>query len=558
MKRLFIVGFFLLLFTNMAVLGAKAQETPVDPAAYTPARATRYVEMRSDESGLAALDALSQTAGGAESGALIDSMVAPRIRQWLPDVDFRADILPWLGDRFAMSAATTQAGTELDDFVFVLPIGDAAGAQAFVEHVARGTAPEDRGGVQVYTIGTSKLAVGGSVIWLGAGTTIDSLFSFALENLSQNAAYQQVRAALPTDAPVTLYVSGNFVASEVDSIFGTPTGDPTLGALWQAALRVHPAQSAAEDALLTLPPLNGMGLAAQSSDAQADFTVALSLNAQYPAPALPTTSAGTALLDVLPTDSTVVFTSYDLGVPLLAGAGIAVLTQPVMGETFSSVINTLDANAATPTPMPTPEAMTAETMLTDVEPALRQIESTMGMTLADLYPLINGEYAFVQFPNGEGTGQALYLQSANPQRLIETLERVSHLVLANPDPVEQIFTLEQTTIATTAVTMVSSPYLSEPLVIGILPENVLFVTPESSAPHVLDAATAAVPSPLAAMRDADGTAQEAFFVLSGNELQTLSAIIIGSGVPAPFSSLSGTLDARENGLFVLHLSAVTE
>jgi hypothetical protein len=558
MKRSLIVCFFLLLLTNAALLSVQAQEAPIDPAAYTPARATRYVEMRSDESGIEALDALSETAAGEGSETLIDSMVAPRIRQRLPDVDFRADILPWLGERFAMSAATAQAATELDDFVFVLPIGDAAGAQAFVERVASGAAPEDRGGVQVYTIGSSKLAVSDTVVWLGAGTTIDSLFSFALENLSQNAAYQQIRAALPADAPVTLYVSGSFVASEVDSIFGMPTSDPSLATLWQTALRLHPAQSDAEDALWALPPLKGIGLAAQSSATQADFILALSVNAQYPAPTLPSASAGSALLDMLPTESTVVFTSYDLGVPLLAGAGVAALTTPVVGETFSTIINTLDTSAATPTPPPTPGPVTAETLLAELQPALRQIESTMGMTLADLYPLINGEYAFVQFPNGEGSGQALYLQSANPQHLIETLERVSHLVLANPDPLEQIFTVEQTTIGNTAVTLVSSPYLSERLALGILPGNVLFVTQESSATLVLDAAAAAASSPHTAARDAYGTAQEAFFFLSGNDLQALSALIIGSGVPAPFSSLAGALDVRENGLFVLRLSAVTE
>lgn len=555
MKRWLIVGILLFAFTNIT-LPAAAQDTTVDPAAYLPARATIYVEFRSDESGLTALDSLTDLSirlSGVAQGGLIDDLVVQRVAKLLPGVDFRADILPWLGERMALSAAS---GTNLqqDDFVFVLPIRDAAGAQAFVERAAAGAAPEDAGGVQVYTIGETKLAVGGSVMWLGTGATIDNLFNFALENLSQNPAYQQVRAALPADAAITAYVSGSLIADAVQQSTGEP-GTPDAAVFWQAALRLHPAQSAAEAALLALPDLNGVGFAVQITETQADLTAALSVNAQYPAPTLTTASAGSALLDVIPTDSVFAFSSYDLMLPaFIEGIG-AYITAPVFAALGYPITNALQSTAATP--IPVPEVVTVETILAELEPTIRQAESTMGLSRDELYSLINGEYTFAAFPNGElRIGMALYLQSADPQRLIDTLDRVSHLLLTNPDPVEQLFTLEQATIGNTTVTLIGSPNLSERLVLGILNANVLFVTLESSAQRIIDAANDAALSSASTWRDQFGAGQEAFFYAETNTIQNALTALVGN-TPPPFTSLSGTLDVRENGLFVLRVSGTT-
>jgi hypothetical protein len=559
MKRLLIVSILLFAFTSIT-LPAVAQTATVDPAAYIPARATIYIELRTDESGIAVLDGLTDLTtaiSGMTQGSLIDDLVMRHVTELLPGVDFQADILPWLGERMALSAATTMGtNPQPDDFVFVLPIGDAAGAQAFVERVA-GAAPQDAGGVQVYTIGDAKLGVGTAVMWLGTGTTIDSLFSFALENLSQDPSYQQVRGALPTDAAITAYISGSLIADAVQQS-SSESSMPDAAVFWQAALRLHPAQSAAEDALLALPSLNGVGFAVQITETQVDLTAALSVNAQYPAPTLTTASAGSALLDLLPADSMFAFSSYDVPVvSLLFGGLFAPLASIDTQEILDNIVSGLEGTPApTPTPTPVPELVTVDTILAELEPVVRQAESTMGLSRNELYALINGEYALAAFPNGANVGVALYLQSADPQRLIDTLDHVSHLLLTNPDPVEQLFTLEQTTISSTEVILVSSPNLSERLALGILNGNVLFITPESSAQHVTEAASDTTPSPATPLRDQFGSGQEAFFFADLPALQAAFSALVGEGesTPPPLSSVSGALDMRENGLFVLRIS----
>ena len=151
-----------------------------------------------------------------------------------------------------------------------------------------------------------------------------------------------------------------------------PPSMPAFAAIIEAALRLHPAQSAAEDALLQFPSLDGIGLALQVSDGQIDTTAILSLNANYPAPTLTTATAGTALLSLIPGDSFVVLDSYDLSVTTLPLAALTYL-GPAIGNIFTNIVTDLNSGALLPTPTPTPSPtpappLTADAIIAQVQP----------------------------------------------------------------------------------------------------------------------------------------------------------------------------------------------
>lgn len=547
MKRLLIVACILLIFSAPAL----AQDTSTDPAAYLPARTPFYIELRG-EAGINVLETLinlnNRNAGLPES-SLRTETITPLLNDAFPgasEIDFQTDVLSWAGDRIgiAMTAVPLIDATQAPDMMLVLPIRDPAGAQAFVQRVASSAAPEDAGGVQLYRGNELSLAVGTSVMWLSTHAGIDSLFSFgAPEHLTQNPAYAKIRAALPADAPLAAYISGRYLSGIGGALENFSLKASSLSQLWQTLLRLHPAQSAAEDALLASPNLNGIGAAARINDNILDITALLSLDAQYPAPTLPTATAGSTLLDLIPDDSIFAFASYDFTAALLSGGLAAAWVTPVRSEVISEVVNTLPEMTPDAVPAATTTPITVESIIAQVQPVIRQAESTLGISLGELYRLLNGEYALAAFPNiDQQAAWALYIQSSDPQRVIAALETASRLILTSPSPPVQWFTLESANVGGVDVAFISGQGLDEKLAFGVLNNNTLFITPESALQTVLLAATsdttASTPI-LDAQADIAGE-QEAFFYAE-------SMFALGNAW--------GSLDVRENGLFALHLSA---
>ena len=545
MKRLLIVGCILLILSAPAL----AQDTNIDPAAYLPARTPFYIELNG-EPGFDTLETLlnlnGQSVGMPPSDPFVElTQLLNNAFPGEPGIDFQTDVLSWAGDRIGVAAATLALidASQNPDFMLVLPIQDPAGAQAFVQRVASSAAPEDAGGVQLYRGNELTLAVGTSVMWLSTHAGIDSLFSFgAPENLTQNPAYQKIRAALPPDAPLAAYVSGRYLSSVGN---GQEIQNPTApypSLIWQALLQLHPAESAAEDALLALPNLNGIGAAAQLTDNTLDVTALLSVDAQYPAPTLPTTTAGTALLNLIPDDSNFAFASYDFTIELVAGAAWSGVIAPAS----NAIINRLNATPQeTLTEIPV-QLNSVESIIEQVHPVIRQAESTLGISLDELSAVLNGEYALAAFPNADQTPTAaLYLQSSDPQRVIAALENASRMILTNPSPPEQWFTVERANVSGVDVAFISGQGLSERMALGILEGNVLLVTPESALQHVLLAATSdmTASTPILDAHGEIGEGQEVFFY----------ADLLRVGASS-FSSLWGTFDVRENGVFAVHLT----
>lgn len=566
MKRLPV---FILLLLILA-LPAWAQSAAVNPAAYLPTDLAAYLEVRVDDAGLTALDTLTRlglnlaNAPTAASGSAVDVVLTPALDSLFPGIDVRADLLSWVGNRIGMGILTITGAPDgtASDTVFVLPVRDAAGAAAFVGKHLADAATRTLGGVTIYTTGSVGLAVGSDVVWLSSPPGIDRLLtSPMLERLSDNPHYQQVWAALPADAPISAYVSGAFLREQLaQSAAILPAGQPDYGTIAAAVLRLHPAQSAMEDGLLAAKGLDGIGFALQVSDQQIDVTATLNVEAQYPAPTLTTATAGTSLLSMIPDNSFIVFASYDVSLVAVPVAGLALL-GPTISNIFDNIVAGLGPTDATPTPTPSPTpapALTVDALIAQAQPAIQQIESLMGMSLTQLYSLTNGEYALAVFPGpGPTLGAALYLDSSDPQQLLDTIDHLSKLFLSDPTTGAQVVTIEHKTIAGVDVALLGEASASDRPALGIVHDHVLFVTLESSAPAVIAAAQAnASTMPALTWRDTFGAGQEALLYLDPRTVD-LYTTRQTRNPPLPLTATAGALDARADGLFVLRLALVT-
>ena len=566
MKRLITLCILLLTFSAPAL----AQNTTGTPAAYLPSDVPAYIELRTDSAGLDAYNQLMtlsfQLSGTTNAPAdVIDTLLTPTLSSTFPGIDVHQDVLPWLGDEIGLAQINLSASDPSQPTsgqLIVLPIGDNNAAQAFITKFSAGAAPQPVAEVNVYKINNTELAIGTDVIWFGDAPVIDSfLKSPMFQRLTDNPRYQKVRAALPADAAISAYVSGNFLTSTLAEMQNSESsGMPPFAAVLEAALRIHPAQSAAEDALLKSPNIDGIGVALQVSSGKIDATAILSLDAQYPAPTLTTKTAGTALLSLIPGDSFVVFDSYDLSATAPPVAALTYL-GPTIGSTFNSIVVSLDTGEVLPTPTPTPSPtpappLTADALMAQMQPILAQAQSTMGLSLDQLYSLIDGEYAIAVFPGlGPTLGEALYLQSSDPQKIIDTLDHVSKLILTDPTAGTQLITLSHSTVDGVNVVLIDGTGMSDRPALGILDNNVLFLTTESAVSKVIEAAKTQSPAPPALnFRDSFGDSQEALLYLDPRTIDLYSLRAVRNPL-LPISALAGSFDVRDNGLFVLHLTA---
>ncbi len=560
MKRLFI---FLIVLLSLSA-PVLAQELTPDPASYLPADVPVYIQIDLSADGQAQFAAIASAARGmigvptayATGADALDAFVTT----WLPALNV-ADVLPWVGARAGL-AFTKDADGNISQFVYVLPVADRGAAQAFIDNaVGSSSDRETVGGVPVIHGDSFTVADGGDVLWLGTSAGIDTVFHAPPLNLAQSAAYQRALAALPANAALTGYVNASVLADALDQYQrGLPPDAPSFATLAEAALRLHPAQSAMEDALLQSPHLNGIGFAVQSSGDQINLTAALSLDAQYPAPTLTTATAGTALLSLIPGDSFAVLDSYDVSTAALPLAGYAYLG--ISTAQYFTVIesrNSLGTPDPTPTPTPSPTPPpppTADALIAQVQPIITQVTSLLGLSLDELYSLTNGEYAIAVFPGaGPTIGAALYLQSSDPQRLIDALDHVSTLILSDPTTGTPLVGIEHQSISGVDVALLGVPGVGERPAVGILNGNVLFVTMESTVSKVIASAQSQTPAtPALNWRDAFGAGQDALLYLDPRmvDLYTLRQQRIP---PLPATAIAGSLDMRDNGLFVLRLTA---
>lgn len=489
-------------FTLLALgLAASLQAQPaLNPANAVAASTPLYLQIKADETSLEALDGLFHVFARFGDMPLppemnfVQDAVNPSLDVTFAAVDVETDVLPWLGDSIGMavfgSLEVNPQQQPPTEYALALPIADAAGAQAFVERVA-GEAVGQVGGADVYAVELSYLAVSAQTIWIGSPGGVErTLNELAEGSLAADEGYNRVRSHLLSDALIAGYVDGDWLRAQTATLDESAApGFPSAATLFEAALRIHPAQSEMEAAILQMPEFVGAGFTLDYLNDELNLNGAAVIDSTYAAPPLTTGTAGAALLDLVPANSAVVFDSYDLSLLALPWAGVY-LGAPATMSTFSNIISSLqDPNAPTPTPTPTPTPVpppTADELVSQAQPFIAQVETVLGMSLQDLYSLINGEYAFAIFPAGETVqpGYAFWMQSPDPERLLELRDQLQLFLGLSGGAVQT----ETVVIGEVEVNFVRLPNTTNRLAYGVLRANILFFTTESSLSVVLDAA----------------------------------------------------------------------
>ncbi len=519
---------------------AWAQDTPtgVDPAANVPASTPIYLELDTSAAGLQAFTTAANDWLGMigvpfrapDSTTALDLVVANR----LPAIS-SVDILSWVGSR-ATLVLNEGATPGITDFAFVLPIADPAGAQAFVDTLkARTFDHGSYGDVTLYYAGTYTIAASPTVVWVGSPAGVDAIFRAAPGALAASPAYQRVRGQLPA-APITMYANGAWLQSSLAALGAE--GQLPFAAIPETFLRLLPVESGFKTALLDGVALDGLGVAIQADDQQVSAELVVALGAQFDTPAAPLTMGAYA-----PADSFLVLDSYD--VTALAGmaAGAVGLLLPSPGTPFTF--------EATPVPTPTPLPSPVQTLMAQWQPILVQAELMAGLSLDDLYALIDGEYLIAAFPADNGaTGAALWIKSSDPARLIDAVERASKLVLTDPNGT-QLVNVERTTVSGVPVAYVSVPGTSERLALGAA-NDALFVTLESLVQQVIDAPAQ---SNDRAWLSAFGSQQNAALYVDPRALD--AAVLQQQRDPAlPLAQIDGGLNISGDGIFSLHITGI--
>lgn len=587
---------FALLFA-LVLLGfalPAAAQTNTDPAAYLPDSIPLYFEVRTDEAGLDGFRSLLQTLARFSNSSppetdLLHWVVFEALPDGaLPGIETVEDLVSWTGGRIGVGAysnlVTDPTKPTTSDFAIVFPVADISGAQAFVELVtADATAPETLAFGDVYDLqnGTS-LFVDETVIWLGTPFAIEQgINDLAGGTLADADWYNNVKSQLPADPLMSGYINGEWMRSQVAQQEAmSPPDAPSAAVLFETVLRLHPAESAMEDAFLQFPPFIGAGFTVEYVDGRLDITAAATVDATYPAPTLTTETAGAGLLDVIPADAVLVYDTYDGAIPIGAVGGLALL-GPAIGSVFDSIVFQLEnPGVPTPTPTPTPTPLpppTADELIAQAQPYIQEAEALLGISLAELYGLINGELAIAVFPPESsptitefGTmvtpGFALWLQTADPERFLEVIERSRDslsLLTGSPISGTAAILFESDTLNGVEVMYFGTVGTAPRGVYGVLNGDILFLTTENSLETVLNAASddTSITQTRAWHNDvyeSFGVGQE---VLIYVDLSKYMSLTWGPYLDTPASrpgQFIATADIADNGVFLLHAAWLLE
>ncbi|MFN8450956.1 MAG: hypothetical protein U0521_20845 [Anaerolineae bacterium] len=560
MKHLFIFLVILTAFCAPVI----AQDVPADPAAYLSAQTTAYLEIRSDDASLAAFDqqvarlaALSSVPAPAQVG------FADLLTDIFPaGVDFRADVLPWLADRFAIADRPREQRHNSRFGADVRPADCRRRRSARLRREPRAAHrrarhPARRDGVPL----RRHLLDGGERrrdLARRAPGAVKQVLPGTDGTLAQNPAYQRVRAALPADALATGYLSGAAVNQSIaEQQPETPPGSPSPAVLLEAALRLHPAQSPAEDALLQFPPLDGAGFAFRASADRLDLTAALSFDTSYPAPTLATATAGAALLDLIPGDtasSPSPRMTYRWRRSRSLGWCISVRPSAMCSPTSSPVWTARHPQRRLLPPRqrprrrspPTPSSPGAADHraggVAHGDVAGRAVRAGRRRVRGRRVPRRRSDHR-------RGTVSVFARPAAHPRHARSRFR-------ADPDRSRQRDAAGRRRAPDHRRRgRISDRHARRRRASGarLINDNVLFVTMETSVPKVIASASQTAPSPALEWRAAFGDGQEALLYL---DPRTIDLYSLGRQrvPPLPVTAVAGSLDARADGLFVLNLT----
>ncbi len=314
--------------------------------------------------------------------------------------------------------------------------------------------------------------------------------------MNVNPAYARVLRALPDDATLRAYVS----PAELDRVLFADTLFP----LAQDLLRLNPAQSTAELGLLAAAGIDGLGITAtQNDEGTINMRAALKIDAIYDTPVVPPFTLGL----YIPAEAGAWFMAHDAAViaiptTLLLDNPTALLMQPI-------------------------SALTVE----PVQSSVALAETFIGATLAELYPLINGEYAAAVIVSDDRAVLPLFwLRTSDADRVLEHIENTSARLWIDTDGT-RLFNITRAPIdGFDAITLTDFPDDGLRPVIIRLADDVIAVTTAAALDRVIAGAADSF--------SVDASDHAATFALNG-------ALGLFNG------AITGALDLQADGLIVL-------
>jgi hypothetical protein len=564
----------ILIFTIVVLdVGLPASAQSAEPSAAVPGDAQLYVELQLGDEGLARLESLVNTFAPMFAGTPTGPKPEPQTfdlealaNSAIPGVSYSEDIEPWLGDRVGMAMPLDMTMSPPHDVLLVLPAADADQLAASKDTLTASlTSAGTEGDAELYDLDMPgyQVAILPDAVWLGSTDQIEAALALrdgTGDSLADNAAYNRVRDALPADSLVTFYVNGD-AAREYVGEESVLSAHRSL----ELMLRVNPIESEAEDALLAAEWVAGFGAALNATDERIDLTSVATVDASYPAPTLPTETAGAGLLQYIPGSAFVVFDSYDASVPTFGIVGLALL-GPAIGNVFDNIVASLENPSLTPAPTPTPPPTpSVDELLQEAQPQISQLEQALGVTLPELFDLMSGEYAIALYTGLEeplfgsdtnGVTSAIWMQTSDPEAVIGILDTTMETLAAQGAGTTSTAVRRKETIHNVSVITWSDPNQGDVFSYGVLGDDVVFITFGASAEIITSAALgdgtvtqgANWPESLVAE---NGPGAEALLYIDAAALQSF--------MPSDprfeqIENLVGGFDIQADGVFVQHLT----
>lgn len=563
-----------LLVAFASVSAVQAQDA-VDLAGYFPLETDVYLELETTADTEAALQRVVPMIetlmgeGDFDGGDPGDEAISFQtlITAILPGMSFEDDLRPWLGERAAVGINFGPgADPETEGVLFALPVADRDAFDPFLDVLTAALVYEgSQGDARVYTVPGERLVVAvlPDVLLIGTGLELQAAMTVRDGDpaLTDDESFQRLQVALPSESLGMIAVSGDWLQGVAGD-----EGVSEVNRIAELLLRFHPTESELEDALINdVEWFERLGVSFDMDETSLSITGALILDADHPAPTLPTEGAGSGLLDYIPGSAILMVDSYDL-TSNLAMLGSLIL-GPQIETGFDNIVEALEnPNAATPTPAPTPSV---DEMLAQTEPTVAEIEAALGMSLPELVDLLDGEYAFALFSGLEepllgtdtqGYTGALWLQTDDPQAVIDLLDRVmQQAVVPTLVGTSQRMMDRDETYNNRDVTIWIEKDEGDLIAYGILSDDVVFITVGESAPLVIQAALGdgvLSQHPLWPGTTIEGFGPDNEALLYAN-VREINAIENDSNVP-PVQLFVAGFDAQADGVFVLNLFASLE
>ena len=144
----------------------------------------------------------------------------------LEAASFAQLVLPWLGDGLAVAYRTLDlpSGVNPDDVLLILPASDSFEAAAALSSAVEGQdllRPEVSPGAALYVGDQSAIALTPQVVLIGGEAMVRAALAVGageVPSLAETADYQEIMAALPAEADVSLFMRGASAASALPAL----------------------------------------------------------------------------------------------------------------------------------------------------------------------------------------------------------------------------------------------------------------------------------------------------------------------------------------------------